>query len=131
MSGVEQIDVAEFHRRLKAQGVSSRNHAALKCPMCDTVQSLASLVAAGATPEEAERLIGFSCEGRLTDAGPPPNKPTEKRRVRGCNWTLGGLFKLHRLEVIADGEPHPRFEVATPEEAKALEASLQPIESRP
>lgn len=122
MSEPEQITVAEFHSRLRAQGVANQNHAALVCPICGTVQSMASLVEAGATKEEAERLIGFSCEGRLTGAGPWPNKPNAKRRaVRGCDWSLGGLFKLHRLEVTADGEPpHPRFEVATPEQAQAL-----------
>jgi hypothetical protein len=33
---------------------------------------------------------------------------------------LGGLISLHKLEVVTpDGEHHPRFEVATPDEAKA------------
>lgn len=125
MSGVEQITVAEFHNRLRGQGVANQNHAALVCPMCGTVQSMASLIAAGATPEQAERAIGFSCEGRITGAGPWPNKPTAKRRsVRGCDWSLGGLFRLHRLEVIADGKPHPRFEVATPEQAQSLSRAI-------
>lgn len=126
MSGIERIDVAEFHRRLKGQGVSSHLHSALTCCVCGTVQSMASLVAAGAQPEQAERMIGFSCEGRLTDAGPWPNKPSDKRRaVRGCDWSLGGLFRIHTLEVLTDdGVAHPRFAVATPEEAQALEAQM-------
>jgi hypothetical protein len=37
-----------------------------------------------------------------------------------CNWTLGGLFRTHTLEVVTpDGKKHPRFEVATPEQAQA------------
>lgn len=121
MSAPERIDVAEFHRRLKAQGVSNSNHFALVCPICGTAQSMASLVAAGATPDQAERQIGFSCEGRLTGAGPWSEKP-KRRKVRGCDWSLGGLFRVHKLEVLTeDGEANPRFEVATPEQAQALE----------
>lgn len=119
-TGREQITVAEFHARLKAQGVPNSNHAALVCPVCGTVQSMASLIAAGATPEEAERQIGFSCEGRLTNAGPfnPKNKA---KGARGCDWSLGGLFRVHELEVLTeDGVAHPRFAVATPEQAQEL-----------
>ena len=121
MSQVEQITVAEFHNRLRGQGVPNQNHAALVCPICGTVQSMASLIAAGASPEQAERSIGFSCEGRITGAGPWSSKASAKRKaVRGCDWSLGGLFRIHKLEVIADGKPHPRFEIATPEQAQAL-----------
>lgn len=124
-TGIERIELAEFHRRLKAQGVSANRHYALTCPICGTVQSMASLVAAGATRESAERQIGFSCEGRLTGAGPWPRKPSAARkRVRGCDWSLGGLFRLHRLEVIAEGEVHPRFEVATADQAQALASAI-------
>lgn len=132
-AGPERISVTEFHRRLKAQSVSAREHVALVCPMCGTVQSLASLMAAGADAGRAERMIGFGCEGRLTGAGRWPNKPSAKRRaVRGCDWSLGGLFRIHRLEVIDDGEVFPRFEVATPEQAQALEQALtQPLKGAP
>ena len=129
----EQITVEEFHARLKAQGVSSSNHVALVCPVCGVPQSVASLVRAGAGPERAERMIGFACEGRLTNAGPWPSskdksaKARKRRLVRGCDWTLGGLFRIHKLEVMTpDGLAHPRFEIATPEQAKALEAADLP-----
>lgn len=127
---VERVTVKEFHARLKAQGVSAMRHAALICPICATVQSMASLIKAGATVEQAESRIGFSCEGRLVNAGPWPsgedNSAASKRRrkVRGCDWTLGGLFQVHRLEVMADGESHPRFEIASAEQAQALERSM-------
>jgi hypothetical protein len=116
---MEQIAVEELHRRFKAQGVSAREHIAVKCPICGTVQSLTSLARAGVPEDKHENYIGFSCVGRFTNAGEwkkgePPG--------RGCNWTLGGLFKLHKLEVInAKGEPQPYFEIATAEEAQALE----------
>lgn len=112
---------------MKAQDVSAREHVAFKCVICGTIQSMASLIRAGATPDEAEKLIGFSCEGRLTDAGPWPNRSqrgaihTARRKVRGCDWTLGGLFRIHKLEVInAEGKKQPSFEIATKEEAQAL-----------
>lgn len=130
---METIAHAEFLDRLKAQGVSSRNHVALKCPICSTVQSMASLVRAGCKPDQVDSVFGWSCEGRLTNAGswPGRNDQSEKaqarRQVRGCDWTLGGLLHLHDLEVIMDGKKQPCFDIATPEEAQALEA-LAPVE---
>lgn len=115
------ITIPEFHTALKDQGVSSREHFAFRCVMCGTIQSARSLIAAGAgtTFEDVERFLGFSCVGRWTKAGPhkkgtPPG--------RGCDWTLGGIFTLHCME-IEDGEgtKHPRFDLASPEEAQALE----------
>lgn len=121
---VEVISYEEFRRRLDAQGVE-REHCATICPVCGTVQSIASLRAAGATEDRAATLAGFSCEGRLTAAGPWPSKPTAKRKaVRGCDWSLGGLFQIHRLAVHHEGEDHPCFELASPEQAQALRAQL-------
>lgn len=115
---LRRLTLAEFHDAIRAQGVPRVNVAA-KCPMCGTVQSMADLIAAGAgsTEDEVEKYMGFSCVGRFTNAGPhrrgmPPG--------RGCDWTLGGLFTIHKLEVVTpDDERHPRFELATPEEAQA------------
>lgn len=119
---VEKITLEEFQARLKAQGVSSRRHLATVCPVCKTVQSMDDLIRAGAgkTEDEVERYAGFSCVGRFTDAGAPRKKPDGKP----CNWTLGGLFKLHELEVVTpDGVARPTFTPASPEQAQALEAS--------
>lgn len=120
---MERITLAEFHERLKSQGVS-HEHFAFKCAICGTIQSAQSLIAGGAgkTFDEVEKYLGFSCIGRFNNApewkrGTPPG--------RGCNWTLGGFLRLHKFEVVTpDGEKHPRFEPATPDEAKALMASL-------
>lgn len=92
---------------------------ASKCPICCTAESGADLVAAGAGGDfdAAQHYLGFSCIGRFTGAGgqvkaTPPGK--------SCNWTLGGLFQMHELEVITeDGERHPLFEPASPTEAQA------------
>lgn len=114
---MERMTVAEFHAALKAQGVP-REDLALVCPRCRTVQSARDLVAAGAGADfdAVERYLGFSCVGRFTNAGSPRKVPDGAP----CNWTLGGLFQMHKLEVVTDdGKAHPRFEVATPEQAQA------------
>lgn len=127
---MDRIKVSELHQRFKDQGVSTREHIAFVCPICGTAQSMASLIAAGVNPEKVESYIGFSCEGRWTDAGPwvgekdKSAKAKKRRGVRGCDWTLGGLFTLHTLEVETDdGKFHPRFQPATPEQARALEGA--------
>lgn len=115
---MKTMTLDEFQSALRAQGVP-RVHLATKCPACGTVQSMADLIAAGAGATEAdvEKYAGYSCVGRFTKAGGhqrgmPPG--------RGCDWTLGGLFKIQALEVITpDGKAHPTFEVATAEEAQA------------
>lgn len=118
---MERITVEELHARFKAQGVSGRQHIAVKCVMCGTVQSGQSFIAAGAGADmdAVEKFIGFSCVGRFTNAG-PHKKDTPPGR--GCDWTLGGLFTIHRLEVeTPDGKQHPFFEIASLEEAQQLE----------
>ena len=128
---VERIPLTEFHARLKSQGVSSREHSAVKCPICGTVQSIASLIGAGDVPEFAENHIGFSCEGRISKAGPWPAEKDEskaakaRRLVRGCDWSLGGLFQLHQMVVVMnDGSEIPVFAPATAEEAQELERAI-------
>jgi hypothetical protein len=79
------------------------------------------LINAGASPATVEKYIGFSCIGRFTNAGP---HKTGEPPGRGCDWTLGGLFGLQKLEVVdEEGKHHPHFEPATAEEAAAHWAS--------
>jgi hypothetical protein len=114
---MQTMTVAEFHAALKAQGVP-RDDLAMRCPMCGTVQSARDLIEAGAGADfdAVERFMGFSCVGRFTGAASPRSKPDGKP----CDWTLGGLFRTHKLEVVTpDGRRHPRFDVASPEEARA------------
>jgi hypothetical protein len=116
-TGHREITLDQFRAEIKQQGVDKLDYAFI-CPICNTVQSARWLIAAGAGKDfdEVEGYLGFSCVGRFTGAG------GEKREEgKGCNWTLGGLFQLHKLTVITpDGEKHPRFEVATSDQAKAL-----------
>lgn len=113
------MTIAEFHAALKAQGVKRHEDFAFRCPVCGTVQSAADLIEAGAgkTFDDVEQYVAFSCVGRWTGAGPfKKNGP----RKFGCDWTLGGLFRIHALEVIDDnGEARPRFELASSDEAQA------------
>ncbi len=110
MAGVRQITLEQFHAEIKAQNAASKEDITFVCPMCGTHQSARDLIEAGvgATFDEVEKYLAFSCVGRFTDAGYPRNKPDGKP----CNWTLGGLFRVHKLEVIADGQAHPCFELA-------------------
>lgn len=58
-----------------------------KCVHCGTSQSARDFIAAGLLKEEIESYLGFSCIGRFDNS-------------KGCDWTLGGLFQIHTLEVI-------------------------------
>lgn len=70
------------------------------CPSCQTEQSGQDLLDVGVSLDECAGVIGYSCIGRFT-------------RSKGCDWTLGGLFQIHTLEVVdEDGGIHPRFEFA-------------------
>ena len=105
----------EFHEAMKSQQVP-REHLAFRCPMCGTVQSAHDLIQAGAGKdfEEVSKYLGFSCLGRFTKSGAPRKEPDGSP----CNWTLGGLFKMHKFEVVTeDGKHHPHFEPATAAEA--------------
>lgn len=116
---MEKLTIKEFHDALRAQGVSSHEHCAFVCPICSTVQSGADLMHATGKPfDEIERSLAFSCIGRFTEAGPFK----KGQKANGCDWSLGGLFRLHKLVVIdEDGTEYQRFELATPEQAQQHE----------
>jgi hypothetical protein len=114
---MKTMTITEFRQTLKDQGVP-REHYAFRCPTCRTVQSAADLIAAGAGADfdAVQPYLAFSCVGRFTGAGSPSDNPPGT----GCNWTLGGFFLAHQLEVIDDeGKHHPRFEPVSAEEAQA------------
>lgn len=111
------ITLVQFHAEMKAQGVKRIEDVAFVCPRCKTIQSATDLIAAGAgtSMDAVEKYLGFSCVGRFTGAKSPRKEPDGKP----CNWTLGGFFSLHELEVVTeDGERNPSFELATPEQAQ-------------
>lgn len=115
---MKKMTVEEYHNALKAQGMPNMESLCVVCPMCGTVQSPNDLIDAGAgkNMDEAGKYFGFSCIGRWTHQ---KNPPVDKGTQEGCNWTLGGLFQTHQLEVTTpDGKCHPSFEVATKEQAE-------------
>lgn len=117
---METVTLDEFIAKYKAQAPSNAD-VVFRCPMCKTLQSARDLIAAGAgtTFDDVEGYLGFSCVGRF-QGGDAPRKVKDGK---DCNWTLGGLFKVHELEVITpDGKRHPRFSLASPEEAAAHRA---------
>ena len=118
---MKTMTLDEFHAACKAQAPSA-DQIVMKCPMCGTLQTAKDLIAAGAGDDfdAVERYLGFSCIGRFTGAGSPRKEPDGDP----CNWTLGGLFRTHRLEVITpDGKRHPRFELADLAEAEKHRAA--------
>ena len=72
-----------------------------KCPSCGHVQSIESIMKHDPSlkSDDIAQWINFSCEGR-TNKG------------QGCDWTLGGLFHVHKIEILRDGRSHPTFEFA-------------------
>lgn len=114
---MKTLTLDQFQQACRDQGVLAREDYAFVCPMCGTLQSARDLIAAGAggTFEEVESYLGYSCVGRFTGAPTPRRSPDGKP----CNWTLGGLFRTHKLEVLtSDGRHHPHFELGTPEQAQ-------------
>ena len=93
----------EFHEAIKLQGCKIKN-VTFCCPACKTLQSAQDLIDAGAGKNvaEVEKYLAFSCIGRFT-------------KDKGCDWTLGGLFKIHTLEIITEeGKRRPCFEPMMP-----------------
>lgn len=122
---MRSVTVEKFKEEMLAQGMTTHVDVAFVCPLCGTVQSARDLIAAGAGNDfdSVEKYLAFSCVGRFTGA----QQPRKVRDGRPCNWTLGGLFKLHTLEVLTpDGHRHPRFELATPEQAQAHAERFRP-----
>ena len=77
-----------------------------KCVQCGEIQSMEDFEKLDIKEKEAETYIGFSCIGRFTED-------------KGCNWTLGGLFQIHKLEIVDpnnENTKHPVFEFADEEE---------------
>ena len=98
-SVMETMTLEEFKTAIKSQGKKRIEDVTFRCPSCKTLQSAQDLIDAGAgkTMDDVEKYLAFSCVGRWD-------------KNKGCDWTLGGLFQIHELEVVTpDGKHHPRF----------------------
>lgn len=123
---MKTMSLDEFKAACLAQAPTNEQ-LVFRCPMCGTLQSGQDLINAGAgkTFEEVERYLGFSCIGRFTGAA----SPRAQQDGQPCNWTLGGLFKMHTLEVVTgDGKHHPHFDLATRSEAEAHWARAEGVQ---
>lgn len=76
------------------------------CVRCKQKQCVNDFLNAGISKEVTEGQIGFSCIGRSVEG-------------IGCDWSLGGLFSIHTLEIESDdGKIHPSFELESLEVEK-------------
>lgn len=79
-----------------------------KCPICGSIQSIDIVHEADPSLSKADiqGWIYYNCKGRYLDT----------KRWGGCNYTLGGFIRAHKLEVLNDdGSVTPVFEFgATP-----------------
>jgi hypothetical protein len=91
-----------------------------RCPACKHEQSVAEVLARNPSLGDPSDWIYFNCEGRYT-AGV------------GCDWTLGGLFQIHTLEVYNQkGERSRTFEFAHERAATLIEqAALKFVKPTP
>jgi len=76
-----------------------QRHWKFRCPSCSEVQTFQDFIDGGVSSEVAMNRFYFSCIGRLIPG-------------RGCDWSLGGLFAIHTVEVVSDGEIIPVMEFA-------------------
>jgi hypothetical protein len=98
---MKTIKLAEFLKEAEARFGGATHKWKFVCPSCKTAQSAEDMVAAGVSKEDVGRYVGFSCVGRFN------------KGKTGCDWTLGGLFRIHELEIEDEsGKMHPHFDLA-------------------
>lgn len=72
-----------------------------KCVRCGHVQTAQDFIDLELDPNS---YVHFTCIGRFN-----------QKKV-GCDWTLGGLFSVHKVEIVdEEGNHHPTFEFADDE----------------
>jgi len=71
------------------------------CPRCKTEQCAWDFYEAGVKGSTIDKVLAFSCIGRFTDG-------------KGCDWTLGGLFQIHEVEVEFGDKKRRTFAFAEP-----------------
>jgi hypothetical protein len=97
---MKEMSLKDFKKQATKLYGEDSNNWKYKCPRCETIQEYKDFINAGVKPEDIDKYIGFSCIGRWD-------------KNKGCDWTLGGLFQIHKLEIIDNkGNHHPHFEFA-------------------
>ena len=81
-----------------------------KCPSCGFVQTFNDFLKAGATKEDAQGMIGFSCIGRVMDK--KEEFLGKKKDGKPCNYAGGGLFRINPITIISEGKEQGYFDFA-------------------
>lgn len=106
---MNQMTLTEWRAEARRRYGDAASRWEFQCVACGHKQSGRSIMerTPTLTAEEVVSRVYFSCEGRWV-------------KGVGCDWTLGGLFKIHQREVIdeegksvpvflfADEEPEPK-----------------------
>ena len=98
MRTIEYKDWCNRGKELYGKGVDWK----FRCPACGHIQSVRSIEknTPTITREKIESMVHFSCEGRIN-------------KNFGCDWTLGGLLRMHELEIkMEDGAMRMAFAFA-------------------
>lgn len=83
------------------------------CPACKKTQNGEDFL--NFVPEEdINSYIGFSCIGRVNGKGNSfLNSNGDKGKYpNGCDWTVGGFLKIHKLTILKDNKEHYHFDFA-------------------
>ncbi|MEK6829046.1 MAG: VVA0879 family protein [Nanoarchaeota archaeon] len=97
LTGDNIIMFDDWIKELKKRFGDDAKQWKFKCPSCSGVQTCQDFI--DMKIESPEDKVYFSCIGRYVEG-------------RGCDWTLGGLFQIHKQTVIKDGRAVPVFEMA-------------------
>jgi len=79
------ISFAEWQAEGTEKFGEDMHHWKFQCPVCEEVQTFREFV--DNRVENGRDKFFFSCIGRYVEG-------------RGCDWTLGGLFQIHKTEVV-------------------------------
>lgn len=102
---MKQIGVDEWLAKGAVLFGENKDDWLFRCVACNHVQSATEArerkpeIDQGKDAGWLRNHLAMNCEGRL-------NKDV------GCDWTLGGLFHIHKLEVIDGDDIVPVFEFA-------------------
>lgn len=107
---IKQMSFKEWEAEGERKFGKDKKKWKFKCVNCGHIQSIQDFI--DLKVEEPENYVYFTCIGRFMEncKGILGNKKSP------CNYTLGGLFNLAKLEVIdEEGKKHSAFEFANEE----------------
>lgn len=96
---MKTVTLEDFQTEGERRFGKERKNWQLQCPQCKQAMIAEDYRAAGVLVDDINKYVGFSCVGRFNDG------------KKGCDWTLGGLFQIHELEIQdEEGNMHPHFD---------------------